>query len=311
MARLGTPAAQEKGGKGVVTETQVANSAGEPRVQATKWRTWKRFWRYPLSSIGVIGMVLLFAFCFLGPMLYHVSPTQGDFTALLQPPSAKHPLGTDDAGHDVLARMMVGGQASLEVGFLSAFVAMAFGTLYGMVSALAGGWVDVILMRIVDILLSIPSIFILLFLNATFKPNVGLMIFVLATTSWFGVSRIVRGEVLKIKNEAYVEAALLAGVRTWRLMMRYLVPNFIGTVLVTTTFAVADSILAIAGLSFLGLGLPPPAPNWGADLSAAMNYIFQNAWWLIYPPGILILCSQLFVNFIGDGLRHALETRTD
>jgi len=295
----------------VVTQTEVNKATVTPKAQSNRWRTWKRFWRYPMSAIGLIGIVLLFAFSFIGPMIYHVDPLHGDFTALLQPPSWAHPLGTDDAGHDVLARMMVGGQASLEVGFLSAFVAMAFGTLYGMVSGLVGGWVDMVLMRIVDILLSIPSIFILLFLNATFKPNVGLMIFVLAATSWLGVSRIVRGEVLKIKNETYVEAALLSGVRTWRLMLKYLVPNFIGTVLVTTTFAVADSILNIAGLSFLGLGLPPPAPNWGADLSASMNYIFQNAWWLTYPPGILILIAELCVNFVGDGLRHALDTRTD
>lgn len=275
-----------------------------------RWRAWRRFWSFPLSTVGVVGLVLLLGFTFIGPLFYHVSPIQGDFLALLQPPSAHHPLGTDDAGHDVLARMMVGGQTSLEVGFLSALVAMAFGTLYGMVSALAGGWTDTILMRIVDVLLSIPSLFLLLFIDSTFKPSAPLMIIVIASTSWLGVSRLVRGEVLKVRTETYVEAAQLAGVRTWRLMLKYLLPNIIGTILVQTTFSVADSILTIAGLSFLGLGLLPPAPNWGADLASSLNYIFQNAWWLIYPPGILLLISQLSVNFVGDGLRYALETRT-
>ncbi|MFB5188863.1 ABC transporter permease [Alicyclobacillus fastidiosus] len=283
-----------------------------PAVQSSgRSRAWRRFWSYPLSTAGIVGVLFLFAFSFLGPIFYHVDPLAQNITHMLQPPSAAHPMGTDDLGRDVLSRLMVGGRSSLEVGFLSAFVAMAFGTLYGMISGLVGGWTDIILMRIVDVLLSIPSLFILLFLDVTFKPSVVLMIFVIASTSWLTVSRIVRGEVLKIKTETYVEAARLAGVGPWRLMLKYLVPNFIGTVLVTTTFSVADSILTIAGLSFLGLGLPPPAPNWGAELSESLNYIFQNSWWLIYPPGILILVSQLSVNFVGDGLRHALETRVD
>ncbi len=295
----------------MVSSVEMPEQNSSAADTSDRWRTWKRFWRYPLSGVGVFGVVFLFAFSFIGPLFYHVSPLAVDFSAILQAPSVHHLLGTDDAGHDVLARMMVGGQASLEVGFLSAIVAMAFGTVYGMFSALVGGWVDVLLMRIVDVLLSIPSLFILMFLDAAFKPSVFLMVFVIASLGWMGVSRIVRGEVLKIKTEPYVEAARLAGVRTGRLMWKYLVPNFIGTVLVTTTFSVAGSILTIAGLSFLGLGLPPPAPNWGADLSVSMNYIFQNTWWLDYPPGILILLSQLSVNFIGDGLRHALETRAN
>lgn len=284
---------------------------GTDPYTSSRSRAWKRFWAYPLSSVGVVGILFLFAFSFIGPMLYHVNPLTPDLTHMMKAPSSQFPLGTDDMGRNYLSRMMVGGQASLEVGFASALVAMAFGTLYGMVSALAGGWVDTILMRIVDILLSIPSLFILLFLDAVFQPSVGLMIFIIASTSWLGVSRLVRGEVLKIKTETYVEAAQLIGVGTWRLMAKYLIPNFMGTVLVTTTFSVADSILTIAGLSFLGLGLPAPAPNWGSELSTAMNYMYQNSWWLIYPPGLLILISQLSVNFIGDGLRHALETRTD
>jgi peptide/nickel transport system permease protein len=165
------------------------------------------------------------------------------------------------------------------------------------------------MMRIVDIILAIPSIFILLFLNVAFQPNLIIMIFVLASTAWLGVSRLVRAEVLTIKNHVYVEAAHALGARTWRIMIRYMLPNFLGTVLVAATLGIADAILAMAGLSFLGLGLPPPTPNWGGMLSDALNYMFQNSWWMIYPPGIAILTSQVSINLIGDGLRNAIETR--
>lgn len=269
---------------------------------------WKRFWRYPLSSIGVAGLVFLFLFSFVGPLLYHASPIKLDMTHILQPPGGQFPMGTDDTGHSMLARLMWGGRSSLEVGIVSAAVAMVFGTFYGMVSALSGKWVDALLMRIVDVMLSIPTIFLLMFLDAVFTPNVPIMILIIASTAWLGTARLVRAEVLMIKTQLYVEAANIIGVSTWRLMIRYLFPNFLGTVLVVTTFGVADAILALAGLSFLGFGLAPPAPSWGGDLSTAMNYL--NDWWLVYPPGIAILIALLSVNFIGDGLRHALETRT-
>ncbi|MDQ0189161.1 ABC transporter permease [Alicyclobacillus cycloheptanicus] len=276
---------------------------------ASQVSAWRRFWRYPLSSIGVAGFLLLVLFSFVGPLIYHVSPIKTNLLDTMLPPSAQFPLGTDDMGHSVLARLMWGGRSSLEVGVVSAFVAMVFGTLYGMVSAMSGKWVDMILMRIVDVMLSIPTIFLLLFLDAVFTPNVPVMIIVIASTAWLGTARLVRAEVLKIKTELYVEAANIIGVGTWRLMMRYLFPNFLGTVLVVTTFGVADAILTLASLSFLGFGLAPPAPNWGGDLSTAMNYM--SSWWLVYPPGILIVIALLSVNFIGDGIRHAVETRAN
>lgn len=274
---------------------------------ASQVSAWTRFWRYPLSSVGVAAFLLLVLFSFVGPLFYHVSPIKMNIIDTLAPPSAQYPLGTDDVGHSMLARLMWGGRSSLEVGVVSALVAMIFGSIYGMIAALAGRIVDVILMRIVDVMLSIPTIFLLMFLDAVFKPNVPVMIVIIASTAWLGTARLVRAEVLKIKTELYVEAAYITGVGTGRLMLRYLFPNFLGTVLVVTTFGVADAILSLAGLSFLGFGLAPPAPSWGGDLSTAMNYL--NAWWLVYPPGIAILISLLSVNFIGDGLRHALETR--
>ncbi len=268
-----------------------------------------RFWKSGMTKLGVFLLLFLVLFSYVGPLIYRHSAINSHLLATDASPSAQFPLGTDSVGHNVLAQLMVGGQSSLEVGFAAAIVAMIFGTLYGMISGMAGGWVDTVMMRFVDILLSIPSIFILLFLNAVFQPNIFLMIFVLASTAWLGVSRLVRAEALTIKNQLYVEAAHAIGTRTLRIMVRYLFPNIIGTVLVASTFQVADAILYMAGLSFLGLGLPPPTPNWGGMLSDGMNYMFQNSWWLIYPPGLCILIAQVSINLIGDGLRNAIETR--
>nr|NNM90605.1 ABC transporter permease [Bacilli bacterium] len=269
----------------------------------------KRFWRSGMTKLGGFLLLALLLFSFVGPLLYRKSAINPHILSTDIGPNAQFPLGTDSLGHNVLSQLMVGGQSSIEVGFASAIVAMLFGTFYGMISGMVGGWVDTILMRIVDILLAIPSIFILLFLDVAFQPNILVMILVLASTAWLGVSRLVRGEAMTIKNQLYVESALALGIGRFRIMLRYVLPNIIGTVLVAATFQVADAILSMAGLSFLGLGLPPPTPNWGGMLSDGMNYMFQNSWWLIYPPGLCILIVQVSINLIGDGLRNAIETR--
>lgn len=291
----------------VVVEAEV--SGVQQEVYNYQGRVWRRFWRSPLTIAGIAGLVFLVLLSFVGPLFYRVNPLTPNLLHILQPPNGQFPLGTDGLGRNELARVMVGGQSALIVGFAAALTSMVIGTLYGMISALAPGWLDTIMMRIVDIILSIPSLFILLFLDAVFQPSVVIMVFILASTAWLGVARLVRAEVLSLKTRTYVEAAQALGASTWRLMLKYLFPNFLGTVLVAATFGIADSILAIATLSFLGLGLPPPAPNWGADLSTAMSYMYQNSWWLIYPPGVCILIAELSINFVGDGLRQAFDTR--
>jgi peptide/nickel transport system permease protein len=288
---------------------QDAEAGAEELVYTYQGRVWRRFWRSPLTVAGIIGITFLLLFSFVGPLIYRANPLTIHLNHMLQPPNAQFPLGTDDLGRNYLARMMVGGQASLIVGFAAAAVSMVFGIIYGMVSGLARPWVDTILMRIVDIILSVPALFILLFLDAVFKPSVLIMVVILASTAWLTVARLVRAEVLSLKQRTYVEAAQALGASTTRIMVKYLFPNFLGTVLVAGTFSVANAILTIATLSFLGLGLPPPSPNWGADLASAMNYMYQPSWWLVYPPGLLILLAELSINFIGDGLRQAFDTR--
>ena len=288
----------------------------EPELQATlahgesgMSREWKAFWRNPLAIAGVAILGFLILFSWVGPLVYQVSPYTTGLSIIVHGPMAGHPLGTDGLGRDNLARLMLGGQLSLIVGFASAIVGVLVGAVYGLVSAQFGGWTDTVLMRIVDITLAIPSIYILLLLDAVLKPNVYVMIFIIAITSWQGIARIVRSEVLSLKSREFVEAARAAGASWVRIMFRHFLPNAMGSIIVYTTFSVGTGILTLAGLSFLGLGLPPPAPNWGQAISDGIQYEFQNAWWLIYPPGLLIVAAELGVNFLGDAFNAAFDPR--
>jgi peptide/nickel transport system permease protein len=279
---------------------------GEERGSSREWRT---FWRNPLGRLGLALLVAELLFSFLGPVLWGRSPYATDASVIVQAPTALHPLGTDELGRDVLARLMVGGQLSLEVGFMAAIVGMAFGTFYGLASALLGGRADAVLMRIVDIVLALPSLFVLLLLDSIFRPSAVLLVLIIASTSWVGIARLVRAEALSLREREFVEAAQASGAGMLRTLGRHLFPNSLGVILVATSFAVGDAILTVATLSFLGLGLPPPTPNWGEMLSDSLNYIFQGSWWLIYPPGLLIVLVELAVNFIGDALREAFDPR--
>lgn len=291
------------------TNSLILDDPAAREEKPVRSRSWRAFWHHPLGLAGVIGLVSIVLFCFVGPLIYHASPYTTNITALMQAPSLRFPLGTDDLGRNYLARLMLGGQVSLIVGFAAAVASMAIGVTYGLISGLLGGAVDAVMMRIIDVLLTIPTLFVLLFLDAVFQPNALLLTLILAITSWFGVTRLVRSEVLSIKERDYVEASKAFGASNWHIMLRELLPNVMGTVMVATIFQVAGSIIAIATLSFLGLGLPAPQPNWGEMLSTSMSYMFQDAWWLIYPPGIALLWTLLSINFISEALQNAIDSR--
>lgn len=267
------------------------------------------FFRNPMSWIGLGGLIIIFGFSFLGPVFYHVNPLATNVQNLMSPPTAKHLLGTDDLGRDYLSRMMWGGQLSLIVGFSAAIASMIIGVSYGLVSGLLGGWVDVLMMRAIDVLLSIPTLFLLLFLDVAFRPSPAVLVIILALTAWIGIPRLVRSEVLSLKQRDYVEASRAFGARSLHIMMKELLPNVLGTVMVATTFQIAGAIITISTLSFLGLGLPPPEPNWGTMLSNSMSYMYDNSWWLIYPPGIALLWTVLSINFLSEALRGAVDSR--
>lgn len=282
--------------------------AAKPRGMAR--RAWEVFAenKLALASIGfVIFMVL---FCFVGPYIYNTNQTNTDLQLYLCHPSASHLLGCDDLGYDELGRLMVGGQTSIEVGLAAAVVSVLFGTLYGAISGFAGGIVDAVMMRVVDAGLSLPSLMVLIIASVIFHPTKTVIIFVIAFFYWFGVARLVRGETLSLRTREYVQAVRVIGGRPLRSVVRHIVPNAIGTIIVQGTFAVADSILILAVLGFLTLGVAPPATDWGSMLSGGLTYIQGgNYWWLIYPPGVAIIATCISINFIGDALRDAFETR--
>jgi peptide/nickel transport system permease protein len=261
--------------------------------------------RLAIAGLGFIVFIVLFSY--LGPVLYHTNQIQTNFAILNQPPSGAHPLGTDQVGHDELGSLMAGGQISLEVGLAAALLAGVFGTAWGAISGYAGGWVDAVMMRIVDSMMSIPYLLLALVCASIFTPTVPVMIVIVAAISWLATARLVRGEALSLRSREYVEAARGAGGRAWELVLRHIVPNAISTIVVQATFSVANAILLVASLSFLGLG--PAATNWGEMLSNGLNYVYDGYWWLIYPPGIAILLTVLAFNFIGQALHDALDAR--
>ncbi len=265
-----------------------------------------------LAVVGVITIVVMVVFCFLGPFFYHTDQTNQQ-AVLLQPsnaaPGAGHPLGTDGTGFDILGRLMYGGQTSLFLGFASAAVATTVGVLYGAISGFFGGWVDALMMRIVDVMLSIPILFLLIALVTIFKASTTLIILVIAFVSWLIPARLIRGETLSLRVREYVQAVKVMGGGRSRIIGRHIIPNAIGTIVVFATFQVADSILLLAALGFLGFGVPVPGTDWGSMLSLGVDSAANGWWWQIYPAGLCIMVVVVAFNFIGDALRDSLEVR--
>jgi peptide/nickel transport system permease protein len=273
-------------------------------------RAWEVFAENKLALAGLAFVVFIFLFCFVGPHIYVTNQVDTNLINALCPPSGSNLLGCNDLGYDQLGRLMVGGQTSLEVGLAAAVVSVLFGTLYGAISGFAGGFVDSLMMRVVDAGLSLPSLMVIIILSVIFHPTPTVIIFIIAVFYWFGVARLVRGETLALRNREYVQAVKVIGGRPMRSVIRHIVPNAIGTIIVQGTFAVADSILTLSVLGYLTLGVAPPATDWGSMLSGGLTYIQGgNYWWLIYPPGVLIILTCISFNFIGDALRDAFETR--
>ena len=264
--------------------------------------------RLAVCGVGIVTFMVLF--CFVGPLLYHSDQTTTNINNQFVTPGAGHILGTDQLGFDLVGRLMVGGQTSIEVGLAAAFIATTFGVLYGAISGYCGGLVDSLMMRVVDAVLAVPGLFLLLFLAVALSPvNMPVLILVVAVVAWLIPARLVRAETLSLRTREYVQAVKMMGGGGTRTVLRHIVPNAMGTIIVNATFQVADAILLVASLSFLGLGIPPPATNWGAMLSDGVTYYADGYWWLIYPAGIAIVLTVVAFNFIGDGLRDALEVR--
>jgi peptide/nickel transport system permease protein len=265
-----------------------------------------------LAVVGVIVIVFFVLFCYVGPFLYHSNQTNAA-TALFSPdnapPGKGHPLGTDESGFDILGRLMYGGQVSLLVGFAAAAVASIFGAAYGAISGFFGKWVDAVMMRIVDAFLSIPILFLAIVLAVIFRPSLFVFIFVIAFVSWLIPARLIRGQALSLRSREYVEAVRVMGGSRKRIVLRHIIPNSIGTIIVNATFNIADAILLLAALGFIGFGVPSPQTDWGSMLNSAPSDALNGYWWKIYPAGLCIVLVVVAFNFIGDALRDALEVR--
>jgi peptide/nickel transport system permease protein len=247
---------------------------------------------------------------FLGPFLIKRSPVEQNLSARLQPPSKAYFMGTDDLGRDVFARIVKGGRISMMVGFVSVGIAVLIGVPLGLISGFYGGWTDRIIMRIVDIMLCFPTLFLILMVITFLEPNIMNVMIVIGITSWPGLTRYVRGEVLAIKEREFIQAAKMMGFSKSRILFIHTLPNVIAPVIISATLGIGSAILTESVLSFLGLGVQPPAPSWGNILTSGKEYMGQQAWWLIFFPGTAILVTVFSFNLIGEGLREVMDPRS-
>jgi peptide/nickel transport system permease protein len=269
----------------------------------------RRAWHNPGGRIGAILLAVIVALVALLPFFLQDPNIQPCLSCGATPPSREHLFGTDALNRDVLSRVAWGGRISLSIALLAVALAISLGALVGLASGYLGGWVDVVLMRLVDGALAIPRLFILLLVLAVFTPiPLAVFILVLGTTGWFAVSRIVRGEALRLKSELYVQAAHALGAGGTRVILRHLLPNALGPLLVAATLGVGDVILLEAGLSFLGLGLQPPTASWGGMIQESRSLFFTGPWNHLFP-GMAIVLTVLAINLLGGALRDAFDPR--
>jgi peptide/nickel transport system permease protein len=259
-----------------------------------------------LAGALIVGLVSLVSL--LAPLIAPHNPVALDVSALLQPPCAAHPFGTDALGRDVLSRMLYGGRISLWVGFVAVGLSVAIGLFLGLISGYCGGLVDEVVMRGVDIMLCFPSFFLILAVIAFLEPSLVNIMAVIGLTSWMGVARLVRAETLTLKSRDFVLAARVAGSGPVRILWHHILPNASAPVLVSATLGVAGAILIESSLSFLGLGVQPPTPSWGNMLMEGKE-VLEIAPWLSIFPGLAILFTVLGYNLLGEGLRDALDPR--
>ncbi|MFV1988853.1 MAG: ABC transporter permease [Gemmatimonadota bacterium] len=276
---------------------------------ALGWRTFRRHRpaMFGLALVGGLGLVAL-----LTPFLAPFDPAaQGaDIVATrFHPPSWEHLMGTDRFGRDVLSRVLYGGRVSLAIGTLAILIAITIGSMIGAIAGYTRGWVDAISMRTVDLLLSFPRLVLLITIVALVEPSVLVITLVLGLTGWMGTSRLVRGEVLSLREREFVQAARALGFGTPRIIFRHILPNVASPIIVAATLGIGNTILVEASLSFLGLGVPPPAPSWGLMVAAGKDVMLDAPWVALFP-GLAIVLTVMSFNLVGDGLRDALDPKS-
>jgi peptide/nickel transport system permease protein len=297
-----------------------ATASAPPRPRIGPWQeAWRRFRKHRLAVVSAVVLGLMILGVLAGPLVWTVPIDEIDFRARLQGPSLEHPFGTDDLGQDLLARILYGGRISLAVGFTAMFVAVGVGTTIGAIAGMAGGKLDAVLMWLTDLFLSLPQLPLLLLIIYLFRdslkdvvgPEMGIFILIVAVIgafNWMPVARLVRAQFFSLREKEFVEAARALGASRMRLVLRHILPNALGPVIVAATIDIAAAIIAESTLSFLGLGFPPDIPTWGRLLFDAKDNLDFAPHWALFP-GLAIFLTVVTINFVGDGLRDALDPR--
>jgi len=296
----------------------MAENLGGGRFHRSLWQiTLQQFLRHKMAVAAVFVLLVIILSAFLAPVISPYDPLKTEASNKLQPPSRDHLMGTDDMGRDVFSRILYAGRVSLTVGFLATSISLIFGMIVGGLSGYFGGKVDNILMRVTDLFLSFPTLFVLILLSALLREtNLNFLrsgmlpvVFVIAILSWMGLARLVRAAFLSLREQDFVLAASALGVQRWRIIGRHILPNSLSTIIVNTTLFVAFSIILESGLSYLGFGVQPPTPTWGNMLNRSQIYVYIAPWLGIFP-GLMIFFTVISINYIGDGLRDAMDPRT-
>jgi peptide/nickel transport system permease protein len=289
-----------------------ALSISEPAQVGTGIRNrtgvWQRFRRHRVALVGAIILLVLTAASAGAPLYTANDPYKVDISAYRKGPQANHPLGTDSSGRDVLSRLFHAGRVSLSVGVVAVAIYSVIGTILGSISGFYRGWVDATIMRLADIVLSFPSLILIITVVSLLGPSIYNIMLVIGLLGWPPIARIVRALFLSLREREFVLASRTIGVPNSRIIFRHILPNAIAPVIVAATFGMANAIILEAGLSFLGLGVQPPTPSWGNMLTDAQSLtVLESMPWLWIPPGTMIALAVLSINFIGDGLRDALD----
>ncbi len=284
--------------------------AKQIKSQSPSAQAWRRFRRHPLAVIGLVSFAIILAVTLLAPVLTQYDYAELNLADKFQPPSREHYFGTDRVGRDIFSRTLYGGRVSLSVGFAAASLSILIGVIIGALSGYYMGWMDQVLMRFTDVVMTFPRVVIILTAAIYVGQSIGSVIFLIGIFSWPEVARLVRGQVLSLREQQFVLASRSIGAGDFRLIASHVMPLVIAPLLAAVTFSVNAAILLEAGLSFLGVGVPLPTPSWGNMLETARSLdVLQDGPWMWIPPAMMILVTVLSINFIGDGLRDAVDPK--
>ena len=292
-----------------MTTESVAPNLPTEKVPLTRRLAWlRRLAKKPGAFIGAITIVFFVVVALFAPQFAPYEPTEMIYTAIKAPPSLEHPMGTDELGRDILSRVIYGARISMQVGLIAVGIAMTTGTLLGMLAAFLGGFMDSVIMRIMDVMLAFPGILLAIAIVAVLGPDLYNTMIAVGVAAIPVYARTARGSTLSVLEFDYVQAVRALGAGNVRILFRYVLPNILAPIVVLATVGIATSILSAAGLSYLGLGAQPPTPEWGAMLSEARSYL-RSAWWIATFPGLAIMLVVMAFNLLGDGLRDLLDPR--